>query len=526
MTKKQGIRRFLILLGAIPLFFIGRVAFSQEPELAPLNPEFVQYQQNLQQKIFLKQATKEGHGLGFIPPPIDLSYLKGQKILQFQGKSSSFDLPSSYDLRVRDDTFPDSRLTSIRDQDGYGTCWAFATYGSMESCLLPGEDRDFSENNLANLHGFDFDVDDGGDQFMSTAYLGRWAGPVNESDDPYVAYPDHQPSPSGLTVQKHIQEVLFLPDRGGSDDNIKWAVVTYGAVFTSMFWDSACYNSTNTAYYYSGENESNHAVCIVGWDDAYPASNFNTPLPLGNGAFIVRNSWGTDWGEAGYFYVSYYDSNFGKDNAVFNNAEATVNYKDIYQYDPLGLVRNIGYNSNTGWFSNIFIATGNQFLNAVSFYTAALDSAYEIDIRTGVDVGQPGSGSIAGIKTGTIAIPGYHTIVLDSSVSLTSGQRFLVVVKLTTPGYNFPIPIECPEDGYSSQATANPGESFISSKGSDWSDLPTINGFENTNVCLKAFTSAIPISGGGGGGGGAVGPLTAGISALLGWRKRRKQKQG
>ena len=84
MTKKQGIRRFLILLGAIPFFFIGRVAFSQEPELAPLNPEFVQYQQNLQQKIFLKQATEEGHGLGFIPPPIDLSYLKGQKILQFQ----------------------------------------------------------------------------------------------------------------------------------------------------------------------------------------------------------------------------------------------------------------------------------------------------------------------------------------------------------------------------------------------------------------------------------------------------------
>ena len=62
-----------------------------------------------------------------------------------------------------------------------------------------------------------------------------------------------------------------------------------------------------------------------------------TDQPPGNGAFIVRNSWGTGWGDAGYFYVSYYDTNFGYgENAVFDDAEPTSNYNAIYQYDPLG----------------------------------------------------------------------------------------------------------------------------------------------------------------------------------------------
>ena len=65
------------------------------------------------------------------------------------------------------------------------------------------------------------------------------------------------------------------------------------------------------------------------------------------------------------------------------------------------------------------MATGDQFLNAVSFYTKALDSDYEIYIRTGVNADQPVSGTVVGIKTGTIAMPGYHTIVLDSSVALS-----------------------------------------------------------------------------------------------------------
>jgi hypothetical protein len=87
-------------------------------------------------------------------------------------------------------------------------------------------------------------------------------------------------------------------------------------------------------------------------------------------------------------------------------------------------------------------------------------------------------------STGTITSPGYHTVKI-TPVSLNSGNIFSVVVKLTTPGYNYPIPAEQPVSGYSSGATASAGQSYVSCDGNSWKDLITIT--PNTNVCLKAF---------------------------------------
>jgi hypothetical protein len=320
---------------------------------------------------------------------------------------------------------------------------------------------------------------------MSTAYLARWIGPVSESDDPYN--PSSNVSPSGLPIRKHLQEVLIVPDRANSldNENIKQAIMTYGALYTHMYWDAAYYNSTYKAYYYNGQPAGNHAVAIVGWDDDFDKTKFSN-IPSGNGAFIIRNSWGTSWGENGYFYISYYDTVVGTSNYLFNWAESTTNYNTIYQYDPFGWISSLGYGSNTAWFANVFTSVSDDLLKAVSFYTSSPSSTYEIYIYRNATSG-PVSGTLAGSKTETILSPGYHTIPLDSPVPLTLGQKFSVVVRLTTPGYNYPIPFERPLSNYSSQAAANAGESYISSNGSGWSDL-TVN-FANSNVCLKAFTT-------------------------------------
>jgi hypothetical protein len=250
------------------------------------------------------------------------------------------------------------------------------------------------------------------------------------------------------------------------------------------------YNPIKHSYYYNGYYYPNHAVDIVGWDDNFNKNNF-TKVPPGNGAFIVKNSWGTDWGDKGYFYISYYDSIIGtpdgigynngvdNSNAVFT-AEKTDNYKNIYQYDPLGWTQSVGYSNPTAYCVNSFTAQSNEVLTAVGLYTT--DSNCNYQIYTSID-----NAALVLAKSGTISTAGYHTIPLDTGIRLNTGQKFSVCLKLTTPNYNYPLAIEGPISGYSSKATANIGESYVSSDGQYWTDITSI--LPNSDVCIKAFTN-------------------------------------
>ena len=429
---------------------------SLKPGLAPENPDFVKSHSN---NIFTQAApSQDEHKKGFVLAPVDLNHLSkistadtsapayfNLQDVQSAGKASSnqakLSAPASYDLRTL------NRVTSVKDQGSAGVCWAFATYSSLESNLLPGENRDFSENNMKNLlsssysEGFDRGANDGGNEFISTAYLARWSGPVAESDDPYSYSGVSSGNP---TLQKHVQDVLFLPERTGPLDNdgIKSAIQNYGAVFTSMYYDNAYYSPAKHSYYYSGPTSANHAIAIVGWDDSFDRNSFSR-VPSGNGAFIIKNSWGTGWGENGYFYISYYDSKIGKDNTIFMS-ETTNNYKSIYQYDPLGWVRSVGYNNHIAWCANIFTAKSDETLKAVSFYTTDSNCNYEIYIYTNPGSGPIGQAGPAISRSGTSPAAGYHTVPLGPGVPLKAGQKFSVVMKLTTPNYNFPIAVEMP----------------------------------------------------------------------------------
>lgn len=469
----------LLILGAAA-FRPGANGFAQEKECcdtqaytiissAPVNPDFTKYLEDLKMGKMQPQ-TPDGHRLGFIPPLHNLPGGEISKLPKYTG------FPAAYDLRDH------GKITPVKDQGACGSCWAFATYGSQESYLLPGQNWDFSENHMKNTHGFDWGPCRGGNQYISTAYLARWSGPIDEADDPYSPYDNT--SPPGLTPQKHVQHAYFIPDRSGPQDNdaIKQVIMDHGAVFTSMYYGSSYYNSSNATYYYNGYSYSNHAVTIVGWDDNFDRYKFKTPPP-GNGAFIIKNSWGTSWGQDGYFYVSYYDSNIGTSNVLFT-AEPVTNYKGIYQYDPYGWVDSIGQGSSTAWFANVFTAKAIDTLASVSLYSATPNSTYEMYIYKDV-ITTPRTGTPAGTKTGTLPRPGYNTIKLDAPVALTSGQKFSVVVKLTTPGYNYPCPVEYAYSGYSSKASSNPGESWVSTDGSNWQDLHQLG---YGNACLKAFT--------------------------------------
>ena len=405
-------------------------------------------------------------------------------------------LPSKYDLRDY------GLVTSVKDQGGSGSCWAFTTLAAMESYLLKYENvsYDFSENNMKNLMGYyglnGTDWSDGGNHFMSLAYLLRWSGPIDEALDPFDD--TSHSSKSNLNLTKHVQDALYIPVRLNylDIDQIKAALMTYGALYTTIHADDSFQYAPD--YYLDVISISNHAVTIVGWDDDYSADNFDV-RPPGDGAFIIKNSWGTDHGYEGYWYVSYYDKSFagyGLDSIsamAFTNVENVTNYKTNYQYDILGnTFESIGFSCSTAWFANEFIAKNNNPLSAFGLYTYG-DSSYLVNITV--------NGVVKYIQEGLIKGAGYHTVKLDDFVELTKNDIFRVAVRLTTPITIFPVAIEAQRSSYSSGADAEEGQSFISPDGIEWYDLALYNKpikfyqfaedytLEKANVCLKAYAS-------------------------------------
>ena len=383
--------------------------------------------------------------------------------------------PARYDLRAH------GRVTRVGLQDHYGTCWIFAAIGSLESCLLPGSRLDFSENHMADFQGSRLRFEGRAPSTISVAYVARWEGPVLERDDPY---PHPGKSREGLRAVRHVQEVLFLPSHSSprANDAVKWAVMRYGAVDATMAYYASGFNAATSAYY-SRSTELNHHVCIVGWDDAYPAGRF-LRRPPGPGAFLIKNSWGTTYGQGGYFWVSYYDRSFGTTLTVFDGVEGAGNYDAIYQHDTLGWSRSIGFGTTTAWFASRYSSGGDGSVTAASFYTAKPGATYEV--RVAPSLAEVAAAPVAG--AGTIDVGGYHTVTLTTPVAVTTGADFVVAVRLMTPGSRTPIPVEQPTRLLAPRAAA--GRSFISRDGVAWKDLRTKSGFGSSDVCLKAFVDA------------------------------------
>lgn len=385
------------------------------------------------------------------------------------------DFPARYDLRKL------GRVSHVGRQDHHGTCWIFAATGSLESSLLPGTRLDLSENHMADFQGSRLRFEGRAPSTLSTAYLARWEGPVLERDDPY---PHPGASREGLRAVRHVQEVLFLPPHSSPLANapVKWAVMRYGAVDTTMAYEVPAYNEA-TSSYYSRDTELDHHVCVVGWDDAYPAGRF-LRRPPGPGAFLVKNSWGTSYGRGGYFWVSYYDRSFGTTFTVFNGVESRANHDAIYQHDTLGWSRSIGFGSAMGWFAARYTSGGDGSVTAVSFYTPGAGATYEVRVAPSLD--DLAAAPVAG--SGTLPVGGYHTVDLDTPVAVTTGADFVVAVRLTTPGSTTPIPVEHPSKLLAPRPAVH--RSFISRDGVSWRDLRTRGGYGDSDVCLKAFVDA------------------------------------
>ena len=308
---------------------------------------------------------------------------------------------------------------------------------------------------------------------------------------------------SGLPTIEHVKDVLFLPDRTSPSDNdtIKNAVLQYGAVYTAMYADegmasnatSDYYNPSTSAYYYYDSSPADHAVDIVGWDDSYPRADFSTD-PSMDGAFICRNSWGTGFGDQsspstqGYFYVSYADVLIGTSMAVFTG-EPTTDYAQNLGHDTLGFTDNYGYGSDTAWMAAGYTVKGASSLEAVGLYALSPGTSYTLYIGSSLT----DRATWTSVGSGTTDTAGYFTLGIAPQ-NVVAGVKFYVIAELTAPGTGTkiggPIPLEDYEPDYSSKAASAPGQSYVSSDGSQWTDLDVAYPTYSPDVCLKVFAGA------------------------------------
>ena len=436
-------------------------------------------------------------------------------------------IPSSFPESMDEIT---AAYPSNRDQNPYGTCWAFSALGLAEFDLINDslkgngsfdKNIDLSELHLAYftynsvldpLGGTEGDsakyynekaqnsyLNYGGNYAMAARRLAQWYGPVKESLVPYnqaasTITDGLSDSYAYENSEAHLENTYLINIRKNAND-VKQQIMEHGAVGV-MYQDADKYHGWNDAlgvntYYDTDTSGGGHAVMIIGWDDNFSQNNFTgAAQPSQDGAWLVRNSWGI---YQNYFWMSYETTSLADTAWVFDFS-ADDEYDNNYQVDG-GLLTYP--DTKYKILSNVFKAKQSEEnttekLNAVSLsFTSATGVGYTIEIYTDLtDKTNPYSGvkQESATTSGTTSYAGVYTIPLENAVSLKSGSTFAVVVKLDTAvlDYEQAMSIEAKNDSsniiWDCKVSQYNNKSFFFS-GNKFYMHPW------GNYCIKAFTT-------------------------------------
>ncbi len=374
------------------------------------------------------------------------------------GNATSF--PSSYNSLGVTNAAGGNIITSVKDQMESSNCWAFAAVAAAETAYMRNHavtDVDFSEAHLAYFawNSKTSDTSDptyqdgiyeadphnkGGNIYFTSGAFARWVGPEREEYLPSVNWAYGFSGVSYSENMRYISEQhLITSSVIGARDmySMKNAIMQYGGVVASYYShknNGYNYLPGGVAAYQDIYDYTNHAIYIVGWDDNFPVSNFGTYMtPPAGGAWLVKNSWGSEWGTGGgYFWLSYWEPSLVTARVL--DFEPADNVDNNYQYDG-----NWGKGLTYFWFdelssadpmvtANVFTAKGHEVLKQVGVYN--MNAAAQLVVRVYVDPVEdvPNSGTFVSGVVMQVNGEGYYTVRLTDPVTLKPGQRFSVVL--------------------------------------------------------------------------------------------------
>ncbi|MBD5545288.1 MAG: hypothetical protein HDR01_13905 [Lachnospiraceae bacterium] len=474
-VKDNGVRKlFLILLSGVLL---------AESTVMPVCASFEPFEPTVSENRVAKEDGEEFPAEE--PEYPELDYIKGRplteeerleqealvpKLKEMERLDFSFELPKNspiafYSQRVGMPASYDPRLsssvTSAKNQGSTDMCWAFATIGAIEQAAIysgfADSSVDYSENHLAYffynretdpMGGTEGDYNEcllgdylsnGGNLMMASFALSSWIGVAKESISPFSGgispiLPEYNYY-SDLKM-KNTYFIGMNEDESIDVEEVKKAIGSYGAVAVMYGHYSQYYNPDTAAYYNSGTN-INHAVTLLGWDDTYKKENFREGRqPQEDGAFIAKNSYGSSWGDEGFFYISYEDKSLYLPIA-YEMMEADA-YDNNYQYDGSASL-NFWTIPNGGQVGNVFTVKENengygQNLRAVQISLKSTDVTYSIQAYKNItDAANPESGTpvLEVPVTGTTSMAGIYTIDLGQYIFVGCGETYSIVVTLT-----------------------------------------------------------------------------------------------
>lgn len=366
--------------------------------------------------------------------------------------------------------------------------------------------------------------DQGGLEFKAAALLTRGTGLTWEANAPFASKPFQKNDPAtrmqGVTLQPEVglvtqvyglyqyvdsMSVNYYYDSESksfvSDSDrqkyIKQLITENGIISVGIYagpeWNDA---KITEIYNQDFDLGANHEVGLVGWDDDYEFTNYKDKngQPL-KGAWIMRNSWGSDWGDGGYAYVSYYDTSLA--GGVTSVVEADpLKYTSISQHGQLGSdiywrwddEDPVAMETGKGMASH-YVAARPQFLKAVGFCTLTDAASYEIEVLAGAT--EPDNGKSVYTQRGTFGegdskeYVGYRTVELDKFTLLPAGGDYVVRVKI----YDNNGKLLGTQIVIDDLSPASPGNSFISfGDAGGWQDIADAGNFSIVLAALGKDT--------------------------------------